>query len=365
MRSKRRARSSPSRRPDPGRASRLRARGPSARRAPGRADARGLARLPRVASRTGARGLLDPASASRAEPRAAPRVRRVLCARGRRVRRPARRLRAGDEDGGGRHDLPASQGRPRAHDPGRRRDRAGRRLVPPRSLSSRRAAPFFACAARAVGDGPRSVAARPHRAPVRDVDVSGRHPPDDELPGGCAARDLLLPARVRPRHLRAAGRSGLHPNAALSRRLVGVPRVAEPTVGEPRRPQPLDVALLLPAVPGFVPRPVRRRVARDVPPGAQQGAADAETRRRGRGHVLPPYRSALRARTRAARRGRGAARPTRGLRSEDARLPRPAAARRRAGRAPGRPLVRHDDGVLPDVCARERRLGSALGAGGG
>ena len=71
------------------------------------------------------------------------------------------------------------------------------------------------------------------------------HPADDELPRGQPARDPLVPARVRPRHLRAPGRPALHAHAARARRLGGVPRVAEPHVGEPRRPQPLDLEVLL------------------------------------------------------------------------------------------------------------------------
>ena len=170
-------------------------------------------------------------------------------------------------------DLRRVEGRAPALAARGRRCRADRRLLPARPLPAAVAAPLRARDARAVGDGPGRVAARPHRASVRDVVRADRHPAHDELPRGLAARDPLLHARVRSRDLRAAGRSGVHALAARARRVVRVPRVAEPHVGEPRRPQHLDVALLLSEAAGRVPRAVRRRLARDVPSRAEQGAA--------------------------------------------------------------------------------------------
>ena len=75
----------------------------------------------------------------------------------------------------------------------------------------------------------------------------------------------------------------------------GVPRVAEPAVGERRRAQPLDLALLLSTTPGDVPRTACGRPARSVPPGAQPGRTGRDPRRRRRGHVLAAHRPALRA----------------------------------------------------------------------
>ena len=193
--------------PRPGRPARLREGRPRSARAARRADARRLERLPGLAARARAGGLRAHASAPRAEPRAAPPVRRLLRLRRRPVRRRPRRLRAGHEDGRGRGDLRQAQGGAPADDPRGRRRRPDRRLVPLGPLPARRAAAVRARRARAVGDGPRVLAARQDRASVRDVVRADRHPPDDELPRGLAARDPLVPARVRARHLRAAGRS--------------------------------------------------------------------------------------------------------------------------------------------------------------
>src|SRR5581483_4510400 len=149
--------------------------------------------------RARAGGLRDHAAASRAQPRAAPPVRRVLRADRRPVRRRPRRLRARHEDGGGRRDLRRAEGGAAAVDRLGRRVRSRRRLVPARPLPPRCAAALLAVGARAVGDGPCLVAARQDRPSVRDLVRDQRHPPDDELPRGLAARDPLVPARVRAR----------------------------------------------------------------------------------------------------------------------------------------------------------------------
>ena len=56
--------------------------------------------------------------------------------------------------------------------------------------------------------------------------------------------------------------------------LVGLPRVAEPALGERRRAASLDLALLLPATSGDVPGAARGRPARGVPPRAQPRRAE-------------------------------------------------------------------------------------------
>ncbi len=68
------------------------------------------------------------------------RVRRLLRASRRSVRRRSRRLRARHDDGGVRGDLRAPEGRARPADPGDRRGRTRRRLVPARDVLVRRAA---------------------------------------------------------------------------------------------------------------------------------------------------------------------------------------------------------------------------------
>ena len=106
--------------PRPGRPARLREGRPRPARAARGADARRLARLPGWLARARAGGLRDHAAAPRAEPRAAPPVRRVLRLRRRPVRRRPRRLRARHEDGRGRGDLRPAQGGAPADDPGGR-----------------------------------------------------------------------------------------------------------------------------------------------------------------------------------------------------------------------------------------------------
>ncbi len=127
------------------------------------------------------------------------------------VRHRPRRLRAGDEDARGRDDLRRAEGGARplaARGPGCGPDR---RLVSPRPFPAAGAASLRARGARALGDGPRRLAAGQDRASVRDVVRADRHPAHDELPRGLAARDPLLPARVRARNLRAPGQSGVTP----------------------------------------------------------------------------------------------------------------------------------------------------------
>ena len=107
---------------------------------------------------------------------------------------------------------------------------------------------------RAVRLRPVVRAARPDRAPVRRQLGHAGHPPDDALQGRRHHLDLHRHARVRARPLRARRLAVARAHAALPRRLVGAARVAEPAVGEHRRPQPALLEPLLPVVAGRVPR---------------------------------------------------------------------------------------------------------------
>ena len=99
----------------------------------------------------------------------------------------------------------------------------------------------------------RRVAARPDRASVRERCRHAGHPAHDALLRGQPRRPVRDDARVRARALRAPGRRVARAHAARARRLARPARVAEPDVGEPRRPQPAVLAVLLPAAAGAFP----------------------------------------------------------------------------------------------------------------
>ena len=101
--------------------------------------------------------------------------------------------------------------------------------------------------ARALRLRPRLMAARPDRAPVRQLDRDRRHPADDPLPRDEPRRPVRLDARVRARAVRARRRPRPRADAARPRDVARHARVAEPPVGEPRRPQQPVLELLLPA----------------------------------------------------------------------------------------------------------------------
>src|SRR5207247_8455476 len=103
-------------------------------------------------------------------------------------------------------------------------------------------------------------------------------PGDDEVV-------LLDDARVRPRPLLAPAAAA--PRAAADWRplLTRHPRVAEPVVGEPRRPQRAVLAVLLPARAGGVPRAAARRRARPLTRRHQPRQDVADPDLVGRGHV--------------------------------------------------------------------------------
>ena len=82
------------------------------------------------------------------------------------------------------------------------------------------------------------VAARPDRASVLHVVLEPGRPPDDALPAGRPRVDLVDAPRGGSRPLRARHRRLAAPLAARRRAVARRQRVAEPDVGEPRRPQP-------------------------------------------------------------------------------------------------------------------------------
>ena len=87
----------------------------------------------------------------------------------------------------------------------------------------------------------------PDRASVRLRHRRDRHPHHDALLHRRARGPLRDDARVRARALRASGRPVARALAARARRLARAARVAEPHVGEPRRPVAAVLAPLLPA----------------------------------------------------------------------------------------------------------------------
>ena len=183
--------------------------------------------------------------------------------RGRAVRRPPRRLRAGDEDGrGDARSSTRSSRRARAADRRAARPR-GRRLVPHRRLPARRAS--VALAHEVVdlfGHRPDTLAHRPDRASVRvrrrldDIRITTHYYPDS------------LKSLFSTMHEYGHGLYSTSSREHLERLPIGGavlardPRVAEPALGEPRRPQPAVLALLLSAPAGDVPGAARRRRAR-------------------------------------------------------------------------------------------------------
>ena len=211
-------------------------------------------RRARLGEGEGGVGLRVVPAGARANRRAEAPVRRLRRGwSGRALRRAPRRLRAADEDRRGAGAVRRAEAAARRADRGAARAGGGR-LVPPRRLPARPPAH-----ARVRGDRPlrppaRQLADRPDRASLRVGPGPRRRPDHDELPPGLAPLALLDDARVRPRPLQPpaarASRAAADRRAVLARD----PRVAEPALGEPRRPQPPVLAALLPAPAGDVSR---------------------------------------------------------------------------------------------------------------
>ena len=88
------------------------------------------------------------------------------------------------------------------------------------------------------------------------------------------------------------------------RRLARAPRVSEPNVGEPRRSQPLVLAVLLPEAPAVFPHATRGCGRRGLHRAVKRSPVPDQDRRR-RGDVQPAHHSPLRARAGADRQPRG------------------------------------------------------------
>ena len=129
------------------------------------------------------------------------------------------------------------------------------------------------------------VAARSDRPSVLHLLLEPRRAADDTLQPGRSGIGLVDDARGGPRSLRARDRRLADAHAAQRRTVARSQRVAEPDLGEPRRPQPRVLDALVCAAAGDVPRPARRcrarRVrARDQPRRARADPASTPTRRR-------------------------------------------------------------------------------------
>ena len=305
----------------------------------------------------------DHAAAPRAEPRAAPPVRRLLRARRRPVRHRARRLRARHEDASRSRRSSTAQGGAPADDPGGRRDAEPIDDSCLRGRFPRDAQRRFALAVlerwgmdRAAWRLDKTV--HPFATSFAPTDIrltTNFH--EDSLHGILSCLHEfghgIYERQVDPAYTRTPLAQGVssafHESQSrmwenLVGRSISTWRFFYPKLQEEFPEQFGDVSL------------------ETLPPRAEQGAAVVPARRRRRGDVLPAHHPPLRARARDALRRARARGPAGGVRREDARVPRAPAARRRRRRPPGRPLVGHEHGLLPDLRARERRLGAALGA---
>ena len=179
------------------------------------------------------------------EPRSAQALHRLLRGRRRAVRHRARRLRARHEDDRGAAHLRLPQGAPGAARQGGRRAGAGGEAR--EDVRHRRPEDLRARGRARVRFHRRRVAPRPNGAPIRVGNRRDRHPHHNALLHRRPRRPLRDDARVRARLVRAPGRSVARAVAARARGVARVARVAEPHVGEPRRPVAAVLAALLPA----------------------------------------------------------------------------------------------------------------------
>ena len=190
------------------------------------------------------------------------------------------------------------------------------------------------------------------------------HPDDDAVqadePAGALGGDARGRARPHvPRH-----RALALALAAVRERLARAGRVAEPHLGEPRRPLAAVLARPAPGAAAVLPA-TRVGRPRDVVSRHQPRRAGADPRRLGRGHVLPAHHPPLRAGAGARLRLARPRRPARGLEREDEGSARRRRARRRARRPPGRALDAGLLRLLPDLRPRQRALGADLARGRG
>ena len=187
----------------------------------------------------------------RDERRAQAPLHRVLRAGRPALHGAARRLRARDDDDRGARgvrDAAPCADRARAQRP------RGRRVVPARIVRPRGAAALRRAGRRHARLRGGRLAARPDRAPVLHLVLEPRRPADDALPAGRPRVGLVDAARGGPRPLRPRHRRLADAHAARRRAVARDQRVAEPHLGEPRRPQPPVLDVLVRAIAGGVPR---------------------------------------------------------------------------------------------------------------
>ena len=239
------------REPDPRHAPRLGEGAPRAGRARRRLGARGREGARRLAR--GARGerLLGLPAGAPARARRGAALGRADGAGRLALRRLPRRVRARDDDRRGEGRLrraAAGADRDRA-----RRGRAGGRLLPRGRLPGR------APAGVPRRDPPRlrlrggRVPARPDRPPLRHVVLPHGHPDDDALQADEPARALGRDARGWTRADLPGRRPRARALAAVRKRVARARRVAEPLVGEPRRPLAAVLARPLPGAAAALP----------------------------------------------------------------------------------------------------------------
>ena len=121
----------------------------------------------------------------------------------------------------------------------------GRRVLPARRLPARAAARVRRAPHRLARVRRVVVAARPHRAPVLHVVLEPRRPAHDAVPARRPRVGLVVAPRGGARPLRARDRGRAAPLAARGRAVARRQRVAEPHLGEPRRPQPAVLGALV------------------------------------------------------------------------------------------------------------------------
>ena len=345
-------------------AARLREVGPRAGRA-GRRDVEGpRARPARVAG--GARGQrLRPLPRLAAAPRrAAPALRRVLRGLRAPLRRPARRLRARPHDGRAAAAVRRAARRARAARHRRRRRGSGaQRRRPARHVRRRRAADRGDDVLEEIGFDPQYWRLDPTLHPFA---------------AGLAPSDIRLTTKYDESDFAVALYSALHefghglyeaqvdqqpvPHDARRPGVARRARVAEPHVGEPRRPLAPVLRVAAPAARRVAAGHGRRaRRGRPVPRG-QHRPAVADPHRGRRDDLQPAHRPALRARAGADRGHAVRRRPAGRLgRGDGAPARRPGPDRRRR-RAAGRALEHRAVRLLPDLHAREPDRLAAVGA---
>ena len=161
------------------------------------------------------------------------------------VRRPPRRLRRGPAHRGHPRGLRGPPARAHVARRRARRRRAGR--APARAVPDRQAGRALARGRRGDGRDVGLVPARPDRAPVRGRVRARRHPAHDALRRERPELPVHRDARGRPRAVRVRLEPVARPDADVRVLVVVAARVAEPPVGERRRPLAAVLALVLPA----------------------------------------------------------------------------------------------------------------------